>query len=203
MELYGILWDIIIAMDGSYIVGAGEVVQSLLRCFEERIYAYPSGRTSYGEWTAAVNVALRGLGETRGEIVYCSDGKPLFGEYLVNIMWWNPATFRPDAVFESEWKGIEEILYDFEKLLYLKCSLKVLICDPPLGQRDRLISELVNRIKRYPDHVAGERYIVINVKGNPFGGETECYEWNVPRNVEEAGLQFSMVAGSPFRYTFT
>ena len=84
-------------------------------------------------------------------------------------MWWNPITFRPDAAFESEWGTIEHILYDFENLLYIKYSLKVLICDPQT-RRDRLIPELVNRIKRYPDHVVGERCFFINVHGNPYWG---------------------------------
>jgi len=189
-------------MSATHVVGASELVQSLLRCFEEKIYAYPGGRTSYREWTAAVNCALRELGERRGEKVYCSDGKPGFGEYLVDVMWWNSSTFRPDAVFESEWGAIGEILDDFEKLLYLKCSLKVLICDPPPVHRHRLIPELVNRIKRYPDHVAGERYIVINVKGHPAGGETDCYAFEIQGSSPKGSdIQLSAVAGSPFTYT--
>ncbi|HUI81187.1 MAG TPA: hypothetical protein VLY24_24850 [Bryobacteraceae bacterium] len=145
---------------------------------------------------------MRELGSARGEQVRCTDGTAGPNEFLVDVMWYNPDTHRPDAVFESEWKSIDEILYDFQKLLYLKCPLKVLICDPAPAHRPRLIPGLIELLKRYPDHVAGEQYVVINVKGSSFGGEADCYTWEVPRSAANpADIRFSMIEGSPFTYT--
>jgi hypothetical protein len=90
-------------------------------------------------------------GHRADQETYCSDGVIGFGEYMVDVMWWNRITSRPEAVFESEWGTIDDIVFDFKKLLYVKSPLKVMICDPQ-KHREQLIPELESCVRSYPDH---------------------------------------------------
>jgi len=187
-------------MDLFQMIEPGQLVRVLLREFEQSIPAYPNEHCRLRLWTEAVCRALRVEGEIRNYEVYCADGKPGFGEYLLDVMWWNPAKIRPDIVFESEWAGIEEAAYDFEKLLFVKARMKVIVCDPP-NRKEELLPTLAAKLMRYPDHVMDERYIVIQLNGNPSGGSTECHSWRAPASgLAREPIRFTEVSGSPFQY---
>lgn len=182
-----------------YPIESETLVSELLRSFEARIPAWASGAGSSERWTQAVNAALRDIGAQRGLRTYSSAGVMGFGEFLVDVMWWNPIAFRPEAVFEAEWGTVEDVLHGFEKLLYLKAPLKVMFCDPQ-REPERLLPEITGRFLSYPGHLKGERYVIMNVRGNPAGGNPECHEWNAPGFGAVKDVSFSAVPGSPFAY---
>ena len=98
---------------------------------------------------------------------------------------------------ESEWlPEPENTFYDFRKLLYLKAPLKVMICDSPSFVRDRL-KPAAAFLAQYPDHLAGEEYIIFNFRGNR--GVLNCHRWKPARDgaarLEE--IRFSVVPGFP------
>jgi hypothetical protein len=94
-----------------------ELVDVLLRGFERDIAAYPNHQTSLGDWTDSVFRTLRGHGEKLGKEVYCARGAPECGEFMLDLVWFNPSTCRADLAVECEWGKPSDIAYDFEKLL--------------------------------------------------------------------------------------
>jgi hypothetical protein len=177
-----------------YPIETEELIRALLGSFESDIPRCASGGDSLRDWTNVVKSTLRRLGKQRSLDVY--DGTPSFEECLVDVMWWNESSFRPEAVFESEWGNVKEVMYDFQKLIFIKAPLKVLICGPEDRAYD-LIPRADEWIQKYPDHVMGERYVIVNVRR----GTAECYQWAAPRNGGVGSeARFLAVPGSPFRY---
>ncbi len=185
-------------MYSSYPIEPEQLVSALLHSFEEHIPDHSDHQHGNRPWTVTVQSALRHLGEERGMQVRCSDGTKGHGEFLVDILWFDPSG-TPKAAFESEWGGISAVEYDFKKLLCIKAPLKVMICD---CYPEPLIGSLEQCIRRYPDHLAGERYLVLNVCGSAMSGNPKCHMWEAPKAGSiDSPTVFSEILGSPFTYT--
>lgn len=168
-----------------------EVVQSIVDGFCA-IRAYPGGKPKLKEWTDCVYKALRVMGESRGYEVYCSDGKKGYGEYLLDVVWFHPLTFHADVAVECEWKEGPDIAYDFEKLLWTKASLKMMICDPQRRNADAL-RDITAKAARYHYHLAGERYVLLQVNGTPTGGEARAFSWHVNSSGRHEHVSFAAI----------
>lgn len=177
------------------------MVQSLVSGFKRDISAYTSRKWSLKEWTKSVYLTLRATGQERDYRVYCSDRTPELGGYLFDVVWFNASTFRPDLIAECEWQDIAHIVYDFEKLLWVKAPLKLLICGPET-KRDQLLPAILQKIRQYPDHSPGERYLVVDVNGNARGGNAYAYSWQSPENGANSLAEFEPLPESPFPYSF-
>ncbi len=176
----------------------------------QRIPAYdravPGNRRAIlTEWTSSVRSSLKLAGEERDEEVYCERGRPKQGEFLLDMIWQNPETLNVDVGIECEWGDCGNVAYDFEKLLLIKAQLKVMICDPETqtGRKLNPFPEILERTRRYSGHLAGEKYLVINVNGGPKGGRARAYVWDVPSSGPQPNADFSELPGSPFRYKFS
>jgi hypothetical protein len=177
-----------------------ELVNLILRGFERDIRAYPKRKYRLTEWTNSVYLTLRVTGQDRGYDVNCSDGTPGFEEYLCDVLWFNPETFFPDLIVESEWGENADIAYDFEKLLWMKAKLKVMICDPQKC-REEMLPKLLEKIRRYPEHGKGDVYLVIDVAGGPTGGKAYPYVWRSPSDGKHLEPKFERLPDDP-RFTY-
>ena len=104
-----------------------------------------------------------------------------------------------ELAVESEWGSIEDIRFDFETLLYIKSPIKLMLCDPQRN-RDLLLPLLSERLALYPDHLRGEQYLVLDLKGNPTGGAPNCHVWKAKQDGKAETVVFSPMPGSPFIY---
>jgi hypothetical protein len=174
-----------------------ELVDALLAGFSRDIRADPHRKDVLRDWTQSVYRSCRKLGEQYRHDVFCSDGKSGHCEYLLDIVWFNPHTYRPDLVIECEWGNVSAVTFDSEKLLWSKAPFKVLICDPQNGNPLPAISE---KIRKYPDHLEGETYAVIIVGGYPGGGETRVFSWKPSHQGPHTEVNFLEIPESPFHY---
>jgi len=102
---------------------------------------------------------------------------------------------------ECEWiPTLDEIEYDFEKLLHVKASLKVMICDSPDYVRGKL-AQAVNFLKaRCRNCEPGETYMIFNWRGNK--NVANCHVWT-PTETSLAGgeaIRFRCVPGFPAKF---
>lgn len=178
------------------------LVNYVVRGFEHDIRAYSNREWSLTEWTNSVYRTFRHEGQQRGYEVYCSDRTPGFGEYLLDVVWFNPTSYYADLVVESEWKHKEEVAYDFEKLLWVKANLKVMICDPR-DCRAGLLPAILQKIRRYPDHREGETYLVIDVCGGATGGAAFPYLWQPLSEGKNPDATFNLLCDQPFKYSLS
>ncbi len=177
-----------------------DFVHALLEKFHKCIPAYPNGRTHLRCWTKCVYETCRDLEKEKDYEVYCSDGKRGFGEYLLDIVFFNKCSYLADLAIECEWGDCSAIAYDFEKLLWIKSPLKLMICDPQDRRGDPL-PVVHQKLRRYTEHQAGEEYVVINVGGHPTGGNTRVFSWRVPFSGKHEGATLMEIPESPFSYS--
>ncbi len=113
-------------------------------------------------------------------------------------------TYRLDVSIECEWGNPKAVAFDFEKLLYVKSLLKVMICNPQTaaGKDMDPLPEILAKIRRYPDHVAGEHYLVVDVRGHRSGGEARAYCWEVENSGAHPEATLKELPESPFTYRF-
>lgn len=110
---------------------------------------------------------------------------------MLDIVWFNPETARPDVTVESEWGNPAAFAFDSVKLLWVKTGMmKMLICDPQQN-RDELLPRLNEKIQRFPDHATGDQYYVVNVNGNPTGGAARLYHWKATQTCVQPKAEFS------------
>jgi hypothetical protein len=127
-----------------------------------------------------------------------------YKEYLFDSSWWHHAELV--LAVESEWGKWNDVAYDFPKLLIAKACIKILITDSGShggrNHRERFKSGLQKMLKDYPKHIAGERYIWIEVAGGPEGGELFGFEHRVPRDGESPNPQLSAAIPERIPYRF-
>jgi hypothetical protein len=92
----------------------------------------------------------------------------------------------------------QDIEAAFWNLLYLKAPMKMMICGPSPG-RPELPWRLAEMLARYPRHVAGESYLVIDMQGDYRVGEGYCYRWQCkqtgPASPEDARWELLLPIG--------
>jgi hypothetical protein len=144
--------------------------------FEDRYCTHLTGvRRGDTGWTLAAKKALKDMATDLGLDCYPNlelDRKERLGEFLFDFLWLNR---RPDSprygiaelAAELEWKNLEAVGYDFEKLILAKGPLRFLLCDPwRKGEEARLLPELSTRLMRYRDHRIGETYLIATTSWN-------------------------------------
>jgi hypothetical protein len=103
-----------------------------------------------------------------------------------------------DTAIESEWiPTLDEIERDFEKLLHVKASLKVMICDSPDYVRDKLVPA-VNFLKaRYRPSEPEETYMLFNWRGGK--NVANCHVWTPTETSpgKSEDIRFRCVPGFP------
>ena len=108
------------------------------------------------------------------------------------------ADHRMDTAIESEWNpDLVAVEYDFEKLLYVKASLKVMICDSPDYVTGKLVPAVDFLTKRKQNCETGETYMIFNWRGNR--GVANCHTWT-PTEKSPAGseaIRFRCLPGFP------
>jgi hypothetical protein len=160
-----------------------------------------------GAWTRAILEVLDGLGAE----FQCSSRHELAEggtEKLYDLIWLGPHGKVLRLAAEIEWKQApDEIAYDFEKLLYAKAPIKLLVHQ---RQDERTILPLLeSTLAGYWGHVEGEEYIVIQLSDRiDRVGQRRLIAWSfcVPPTSDgklaEKDVEFRRVAGSPFLWTF-
>ena len=115
---------------------------------------------SSGQWTKEVLLTFCKLGRELGYTVWATGNSPNLvpdewrdgGEFLYDASWHESdncgRTISLPMVAESEWGGLEEVEYDFQKLLLARAEVRVMVyyskglqrtrCDYDQKYRDRL-----------------------------------------------------------------
>jgi len=129
-------------------------------------------------WTNSVKAALRDIGHELNFEVY---PEPQGGEFLLDVIWYSEAG-GIELAAESEWHTKPaEVLADFQKLVYVKSPVKVMIYWVESHARggERVLGEMVGYMEKYNKHLAGEEYLFV-----AFGRRCDdrCYWYVAPQD---------------------
>jgi hypothetical protein len=132
-------------------------------------------------WTRAVKARLVKLAKKHGLLV-SPDPSIFQGEYLLDVIWQKPAPCADLLLAcESEWGDCGSVWEDFEKLMHVKASLKLMIfCT---GDHEKDFSKIRKGIEskymaEFTQHLEGETYILLEFTARPQG--VHGYEFIVP-----------------------
>ena len=124
---------------------------------------WPEGRR---QWTKKVLTTLCKLGRCLGYTAWAK-GDPK--EWLYDVSWYNCDTCgrltSVPMVAECEWGNLEEIAYDFEKLLLARAAVRVMVYDAWSAKNSDEPVEFIN--KKLREHVRtfngarGDTYLLI------------------------------------------
>ena len=128
----------------------------------------PKGNSA---WTTAAKRALEHMAscEHRKLTVYSSLHKrqeDRRGEFLFDLLWVDRNRESPrygiaELAAELEWGNLEQVCYDFEKLILAKGPLKFLLFDPyRKGEENQFREKLYSTLNSYFDHRKDETYIM-------------------------------------------
>ncbi len=186
------------------IIPLPDLVKIITEGFERDIPKYRPEDFRAAIWTNSVKKSLRLAGRDRGEQVLCTDNESQSREFLLDVIWRNLDTNRPDLGIECEWGNPGRVAEDFKRLLWFKTNLKVMICNPQTrtGRDLDPLPAILDELRRYPDHAAGEYYGVINVFGTPKGGDARAYHWCAESPGKHPEAELSELRESPFPYRF-
>jgi hypothetical protein len=125
------------------------------------------------DWTIAVKTAIGKLGQQHGFEVCASgcnseNGKGFHEEWLYDLVWYNEEEiagqkFLTDItlVMESEWKmHIEDIRFDFEKLLLANAPYKLMVCCVSEERLDVVKNYFQKAVNNYTQGSADDKYII-------------------------------------------
>jgi hypothetical protein len=158
------------------------ILDRLLRAWPSLDIRWGSGDQ---DWTDRLLNWFRAEGKALGVEVYPDPDTKWHAEYLADLVW---CIEKGDAygglvlALESEWsQSWSDVLDDFDKLLDLKASLKVLLCDPTGPQIQSLPANVSQQIKGHQNRVPGEQYLVIAFDPNAihawaFDCQGECVD---------------------------
>jgi hypothetical protein len=104
---------------------------------------------------------LRQIGEEANYVV--APGKKSKA-YLLDLIWFDEKNYEIAVGVESEWnQAIDEVTYDFEKLMFVKTPVKVLAYLVPdhdmQGKATR--NRLEAMLEKFTHHMAGDEYLLI------------------------------------------
>lgn len=115
------------------------------------------------EWTRKNLGYFAELGKSQKYEVYWTHAADRT-EYLVDLCWYVEGEQYSwmELAVEEEWNPkLDEILYDFCKLMDVKAYLKVFICFPDEATRSDLPSRLANEVSMHRIKVPEEAYLLI------------------------------------------
>ncbi len=143
-------------------------------------------------WTDTIKEGLAELGKRKGFLVSpdpAPDPHPETqrekrqGEYIHDVIW--RCEFSRDILLavESEWLDIDEVLYDFEKLMHTKSPLKLMVSnmwESSAKARKNNLPRLLERIVKdcltpFQQHVCGETCLLVNFFG--LTANAACYQF--------------------------
>jgi hypothetical protein len=130
------------------------------------------GRTNL-TWTRQIMDEIGAFGiENEWEV--CTAGFPdrFHGGWLYDLVWFrnDPTGHLADVglVLESEWGGVPEIKYDFEKLLLAKADLKVMVFQADDRSTATLLDYLEKAIRTFREKNASEIYVLAAFNNSSF-----------------------------------
>lgn len=151
-----------------------------------------------GDWTRGVLNAMNRLPEKlpddlRKGIQVCPNkmSPKGAGEWLLDLIWYRMTDDDKNLreivlAMESEWSHYTwDVKYDFEKLLVVRASIKILIAENYHGD---VLSMVEGELKSYADSTIGETYLVALYKDGEFN--YHCYritapgKWEVPASFQ-------------------
>ncbi|MBT3799662.1 MAG: hypothetical protein HOG05_00780 [Bacteroidetes bacterium] len=119
------------------------------------------------QWTTEMKEIIGDLGVSNGFEV-CATGFPdkFSTEWLFDITWYrndsNGNLVETPLIVESEWNSkIEEIKYDFEKLLVARADYKVMIFQGSTTNIPNIISQLKQEVNVFKATIPQDRYLFI------------------------------------------
>ena len=171
--------------------------QFLLKLAEHNLS--PTERGSYREvWTPAIITTLIDLAEPFECEAWPKHGSQegkFTEEWVLDVIWKKGSTYCLGV--ESELGNKDEVLDDFEKLLWTKCPIKILIFVTPDGNSHKeLHQQLREYIEQHPYHQKHERYLFFEIN---FWGEEDkpskihAYEFIVSDYLENKEINFRSI----------
>lgn len=148
------------------------VPEQLARLYAARIGYRVQPRDTLQRWTRATKEILTDFAGEHGWQAICTGVRN--HEYLLDFIAVDPNTADVQLAVETEWGSLGSVVHDFRKLLYIKSDLKIMICGSGAGG-DRLCAQLETLASRYPRHVAGEMYVILDV--NEADMAIRSYVW--------------------------
>lgn len=182
-----------------------DLVTEYLRRLPDHLYAYDGlSREGQMEWIHASKRVLAEIGCELG-LGYitepCAGGRG----YMLDVLLHRRDNNDICVAAQCETGRTSEIESAFWRLLYIKAPLKLMICGPSPG-RPELPWRLAECIARYPRHVTGESYLVIDLQGDGRSGDGYSYRWQPkqtgPASTEDARWELLLPLGS-LRYELT
>ena len=142
-------------------------------------------------WTNLIIESFGKLGNEFGFKVYSSSHE---GEYLLDLIWESKDGETGGLLLglESEWEGTEAVSYDFYKLIYTKCELKVLIYGSTSDEKSKeFIDKFKEDLSWFNKHLQGEQYLFIDITDYP-PYKMIAYKFTIPNNfiIDKDGIDF-------------
>ena|ERR1019366_4397504 len=135
-------------------------------------------KREFTAWTSAVKAVLEEIGIKKNkhyESLYSSKEKELH-EFLVDFTWWDKKNKVTVLACECEFGNTRDepgnpgrVGEDFDKLLSVKASFKLMIFDSyeskkNTGQTQKILHNLSSRFRGFGQHIAGEIYILLDTR---------------------------------------
>jgi len=145
---------------------AGRLRQALEVPSSDGLHLDP--KASFRTWTPEFCRFLESLG--RGDYVAYYPGNE---GYLLDFIWYRMSSHQIELAAEIEWTReddrLESVSYDFEKLMHIKCPLKLLVYqvgnDPTAG--GDLLKKLESKLQVFGRHSLGDEYLLMEFS-NPW-----------------------------------
>ena len=99
-------------------------------------------------------------------------------EWLLDLVWWNdePGRKGVELAVESEWNAaVNDVVYDFEKLLGIKSPLKLMLYRTTPKTRAAVQSKIEEYLSQFRHHVKGENYVICEYES----GAWRCYLYKI------------------------
>jgi hypothetical protein len=191
---------------GDPIVSASIIAKRIADCIalDETIYKDGIFTKKNSAWTKVVRKELRLLGDEH----HCQTRHELGEngtEKLYDVIWLGEDRLMRLAA-EVEWNlAPEAIAYDFEKLLYAKAPMKLMIHSRQ--NQAKVVLPLLQRIlAEYGGHVGGEEYVVLQLSDSKNPKRTHGVSFRVPPTTSgrlcEGDVRFLAVDESPFAWAY-
>jgi len=143
------------------------------------------------DWNEKIKEVLRKLGKKEGYDVY-PDPEERNREWLLDVIWLDRKTGAIRLAAESELGKKGEVLNDFQKLLCIKASLKIMIY---YVYKKPFLREFESYMTKFDQHVMGEHYLLIEFAPGPTGPADRAYLYPVPRHGRLTKVEFRPLQG--------
>jgi hypothetical protein len=139
-------------------------------------------------WNSLKNTLYKRGNEDYKYVVACSLKEHDVQGWLLDLVWLDRDTLAMKLAVEDERsKRDKHIKDDFEKLMSVKAPLKLFIYNT--GERVQVW--LQDYLSKFPQHVEGERYLLMEING----GNANFYQYCVPADGKPVGgVEFTPLA---------